>query len=101
MSRSKPVSRREFVQGLAAVMGGAAGSALLTPDALAQAATQPRFLIVVGASGGGSIVDGPLAVRASECATPDTLNTFDISKMPEDMREQYMAQMARFRAYMV
>ena len=32
---------------------------------------------------------------------PDTLNTFDISKMPEDMREQFMAQMAQFRAYMV
>ena len=32
---------------------------------------------------------------------PDTLNTFDISKMPEDMREHYMAQMAQFRAYMV
>ena len=32
---------------------------------------------------------------------PDTLNTFDMSKMPEEMREQFMAQMARFRAYMV
>ena len=32
---------------------------------------------------------------------PDTINTFDISKMPENMREHFMAQMAQFRAYMV
>jgi len=76
MSRKPNVSRREFVQGLAAVMGGAGGSLLLTGDALAEQAGQPKFLIVLGASGGASIVDGPLAVRASECATPSTLNTF-------------------------
>jgi hypothetical protein len=33
----------------------------------------PRFLVVVGASGGGSIIDAALAVRASECRAPDTV----------------------------
>ena len=76
MTRRPTVTRRQFVQGLATAMGGTAGSLLLTDSALAQQASDPRFLIVIGASGGGSIVDGPLAVRASECATPDVLNTF-------------------------
>ncbi|MBK7863569.1 MAG: DUF1501 domain-containing protein [Archangiaceae bacterium] len=38
--------------------------------------SQPRFLIVIGASGGASIVDSFLAVRQSECANAATLNTF-------------------------
>lgn len=38
---------------------------------------KPRFLIVVGATGGASIIDGMLAVRASEAgAQADKLNTF-------------------------
>lgn len=70
-------SRRDFLRGLAALTGASAGStALLNQQALAQDAADPRFLIVIGASGGGSIIDGPLAIRASECATPDTINTF-------------------------
>jgi len=74
--RSQP-TRRQFVQGLAALTGATAGtSALLNSDALAQSAKDPRFLIVLCAGGGGSIIDGPLAIRASECATPDVLNTF-------------------------
>ncbi len=74
---SKHPTRRQFVQGLAALTGASAGtSALLNVDALAQSAKDPRFLIVLCAGGGGSIIDGPLAIRASECATPDTINTF-------------------------
>jgi hypothetical protein len=74
---TRPITRRDLIKGLAAVTGATAGSsALLNPSALAQAATQPKYLIVLTASGGGSIIDGPLAIRASESANPDTLNTF-------------------------
>lgn len=69
-------SRRDFLRGLAGVTGVGAGGLLLDPRAMAQQAADPRFLIVLCASGGGSLLDGPLAIRASECATPDTLNTF-------------------------
>lgn len=69
--------RRSFLKGLAAFSGAAAGSSLLLePDALAQQAADPRFLIVLTASGGGSIIDGPLAIRASESANAATINTF-------------------------
>jgi hypothetical protein len=37
---------------------------------------KPKFLIVISASGGGSIVDSFMAVRASECGNAATLNTF-------------------------
>lgn len=37
---------------------------------------KPRFLVVVAAAGGASIVDSFLAVRASESANASTLNTF-------------------------
>ncbi len=75
--RRPPFTRRQFIQGLAAASGAAAGNMLLSDQALADQAADPRFLIVLGASGGGSIVDGPLAVRASESATPADLNTFE------------------------
>ncbi len=42
-------------------------------DALGKPA---KFLIVISASGGASIIDNALAVRQSECATPNTLNVF-------------------------
>ena len=42
-------------------------------DSLAKPA---KFLIVISASGGASIIDNALAIRASECATPNTLNVF-------------------------
>ena len=69
--------RRAFLKGLAAMSGAAAGSSLLLePRALAQQAADPRFLIVLTASGGGSIIDGPLAIRAGESANAAVLNTF-------------------------
>jgi hypothetical protein len=69
--------RRSFLQGLAALTGVSAGaSGLLSSEALAQQAADPRFLIVLTASGGGSIIDGPLAIRASESANAADLNTF-------------------------
>jgi hypothetical protein len=73
----RPLSRRELLRAFAAASGaGLSGSLLLDPKALAAGAADPRFLIVFCASGGGSIIDGPLAIRASESAHPDTINTF-------------------------
>ena len=70
-------SRRDILKGLAAAAGGtAAGSSLWSGQALAESAKSPKFLIVLAAGGGMSIIDGPLAIRASECATPDTVNCF-------------------------
>ena len=69
-------SRRDFLHGLGALTGASAGAMLLDPRALAQASSDPRFLIVICASGGGSIIDGPLAIRESEAAAPSTLNCF-------------------------
>lgn len=70
-------SRRDFIRGLAAATGATAGgSMLLNHRALADSSQDPRFLIVLCASGGGSIIDGPLVIPASTCATPDTVNTF-------------------------
>jgi hypothetical protein len=74
---SRPLTRRDMIKGLAALSGASAGaSALLDPVALAQTASSPKFLIVLCAAGGGSIIDGPLAIRASESADPDVVNTF-------------------------
>ena len=88
------LSRREMMKALSiCAAGGAAGLSpflsgcreqVLTPeekgwhggsrkDALHKPA---KFLIVISASGGASIIDSALAVRQSECATPNTLNVF-------------------------
>ncbi len=69
-------SRRDFIRGIAAAGGAVAGTQLLSTEALADSSGNPCFLIVIAAGGGGSIIDGPLAIRASECATPDTINCF-------------------------
>ena len=70
-------SRRELLRGLAALTGASAGASLMSLEALAQSSKDPRFLIVLCAGGGASIIDGPLAIRSSESATPSTLNTFE------------------------
>jgi hypothetical protein len=62
-----------MLTGAAAVAGA---TALRSQPGHAQAAKQPRFLIVLGANGGASLIDGPLAIRASESANAATLNTF-------------------------
>lgn len=70
------LSRRAMLRQLAALTGAGAGATLFNHRALAEQARDPRFLIVLCASGGGSIIDGPLAIRAGESASPDTVNTF-------------------------
>ncbi|MEW5742779.1 MAG: hypothetical protein AB1938_27935 [Myxococcota bacterium] len=94
LKRNGRLSRREMLRALSMC---AAGSAVLpgfltscrqsqqTPEALEKLGGsrrdalpdgKPRFLIVVGAAGGASIVDSFLAVRASECTNAARLNTF-------------------------
>jgi len=72
----KMTSRREMLRQMAALGAFGAGATLFNHRALAETSSNPRFLIVLAASGGGSIIDGPLAIRASESANPDGINTF-------------------------
>ena len=89
------LSRREMMKALSVcAAGGAAGMSPFLAGCREQVAspeekdrwhagakrdglTKPaKFLIVISASGGASIIDSALAVRQSECATPQTLNVF-------------------------
>jgi hypothetical protein len=67
-------NRRTLLGGL----GGAALGAALgrRGHARAETSTRPRLLIVLTGTGGASIIDGPLAIRASESRAADTLNVF-------------------------
>ena len=68
--------RRKFL-GLSAA--AVAGSAWGVSRALAQVSgldDGPRFLIVMTGTGGASIIDGALAIRASESANASAINTF-------------------------
>ncbi|TNE46474.1 MAG: twin-arginine translocation signal domain-containing protein [Deltaproteobacteria bacterium] len=83
MSHSKKgLSRRQFLAGLGAAGLTAAGVGLasqwgnLSLQAAPGDAKDPRFLIVLSAAGGASIVDSFLAVRESESQRSSTLNTF-------------------------
>jgi hypothetical protein len=68
------LSRRTMLQALGAAT---AGTALLRRSrARADEPGDPRFLIVLTGTGGASILDGPLAIRASESKNAATLNTF-------------------------
>lgn len=66
-------NRRKFLGGLSAA---AAGAAFGLPGRARAQEKPTRFLIVLGASGGASIIDGPLAIRASESSAASRLNTF-------------------------
>jgi hypothetical protein len=69
------ISRRSLLGGTAA-LGGAAGLMRL---GVARAADEPapKFLIVLGATGGASLIDGPLAIRASESRNAQKINCYD------------------------
>lgn len=96
------LSRREMLKALSMCAAGSATlgplltgcrDALTTPAALEQLGGvrqarldgKPRFLIVVGAVGGASIIDSMLAVRAAETTAaggnPGKLNTFADSQV--------------------
>jgi hypothetical protein len=77
MSQRSIFSRRKLLQGLLAAGAGGAGSQLLTGrQAYAAGDGKPRFLIVIGAFGGGAIIDSFLPIRASESAAASTLDCF-------------------------
>lgn len=84
MSNKKSgLSRRQLLQGLgAAGLMGAAGFGLSqwkqSSSAVAQpgAKKDPKFLIVLAASGGASLIDSFLAIRESESSNAATLNCF-------------------------
>jgi hypothetical protein len=68
-------TRRNLLRALA---GGAAAGSLgaLWPRQGRAAAEAPRFLIVLTAEGGASVIDGPMAIRASESPSAATLNCY-------------------------
>ena len=79
---AKELRRRRLMQGLVAGGLGAAAAWDHAASRDASASTDrarhpaPKFLIVLCATGGASIIDGPLAIRASESDAAATLNTF-------------------------
>ncbi len=80
MSRST-FSRRQMLKGMSLFGAGLATSALWRPGrrVLAQEGpgdADPRFLIVLCASGGASLLDSVMAIRESESANAATLNCF-------------------------
>ena len=74
LKSSSMLARRAWLK---AVLAGTAslGVASLLRPAMAQART-PKFLIVLGANGGASIIDSFLAIRHSECDDADNINCF-------------------------
>jgi hypothetical protein len=92
LSRTGRLSRRELLRALSLAAGGSTvlspllascRASLETPEQRERLGARrdpldgkPRFLIVVAASGGASIIDSLLAVRASECAQAATVNVF-------------------------
>jgi hypothetical protein len=69
-------TRRDVLRKIATLAGVSAGASLFDLPVLAQQSADPRFLIVLCGTGGASIIDGPLAIRASESVNPDAINTF-------------------------
>lgn len=92
LKKNGRLSRREMLQALSLCAAGSttlapflAGcrSSLDTPESLEKLGARrdpldgkPKFLVVISAAGGASIVDSFLAVRASESSNAATLNTF-------------------------
>lgn len=92
LKKNGRLSRREMIRALSACAVGSttlspflAGcrQALETPESLEKLGGRrdrldgkPKFLVVISAAGGASIVDSFLAVRASECANAPTLNAY-------------------------
>ncbi len=83
MLRSK-ITRRRALTGLAATAAGGFAGLAGMGRSRAGGGEDPRFLIVLCASGGASIIDGPLAISESEAglAAP-TINCFPDIAMPD------------------
>jgi len=70
-------TRREILRGIAAGAAGAAAASLpIRARAQGGPGADPKFLIVLTATGGASIIDAMLAIRASESNNADRINTF-------------------------
>ena len=81
-SRFLRPTRRQMLgrMATAAAASSAIGTGLFSQSRLARAqdgGEEPHFLIVLGGTGGASIIDSFMAIRASECNTPEALNCFD------------------------
>jgi len=76
-SRFEP-NRRQVVQGLAS----GAAAACVPWSVRAQEAVDPKFLIVLAAGGGASIIDAMLAIRQSESNRAAAINTFPDAQAP-------------------
>jgi hypothetical protein len=73
------ITRRKMLgrMGQAAAAGSLVGAGALSVPRFAHAAgEEPYFLIVLGGSGGASIVDSFMAIRESETSDPQNLNCF-------------------------
>src|ERR1700704_3505254 len=75
------LNRRQLMKSLSiCAAGGASGLASILAErrGMAQAMNQkPKFLIVIAAAGGGSLIDSFLAIRQSEAgANASTINCF-------------------------
>ena len=75
------LDRRQLLKGMSLVAAG--GAASLLPKGLVAQTRQPRFLIVLSASGGGSLIDSVLAIRESESANASTINTYPDSMVQD------------------
>lgn len=77
------ITRRKMLgrMGQAMAAGSLVGTGAFSLPALASAPDEPYFLIVLGGSGGASIIDSFMAIRRSETADPDNLNCFPDDKV--------------------
>ena len=69
-------TRRSVLKGLGAAGAVGAASSLGLRLGHAQTGDGPRYLIVLAATGGASIIDGPLAIRASQSANASPINCY-------------------------
>lgn len=92
LKKNGRLSRREILQALSLCAAGSTTlapflsgcrSSLETPESRERVGGRrdaldgkPKFLVVISAAGGASIIDSLLAVRASESSSAATLNTF-------------------------
>jgi hypothetical protein len=77
MHNPNGISRRALLRGTSAAIGGAALTEIgLRRTARADETMPPKFLIVLGATGGASLIDGPLGIRASESKNAASLNCY-------------------------
>lgn len=98
LKKNGRLSRREALRALSVCAAG--GAATLSPllsgcrstggggggdddddNDTVQQSGDPRFLIVLAATGGASIIDSALAIRESESSNPQGLNTFPDSQV--------------------